>query len=98
MNVRFANKDLDRLETEPDFSMGLSSAIVSKYRQRLQSIRAATDSRDIRAMKSGRLEKLKGPRAHQSSLRLNDRMRLIIEFEGSGERTEVVIVGVEDYH
>ena len=43
-------------------------------------------------------EKLKGARAHQRSIRLNDQWRLILEIEGKGDSKAIVIVSIEDYH
>ena len=45
MEVEFKNEDLDKLETDSNFNGGYSQAIVSKFRQRLQLIRAAVDER-----------------------------------------------------
>ncbi|MGE0542633.1 MAG: type II toxin-antitoxin system RelE/ParE family toxin [Dehalococcoidia bacterium] len=98
MDVQFADDDLDRLETDPAFDMGLSSAIVKAYRRRMQGIRAAVDERDFYAMKSWHFEKLAGKRSHQRSIRLNDQYRLIVELVGRGQDTYVRIISVEDYH
>jgi proteic killer suppression protein len=72
--------------------------MVKAYRKRLQVIRAALDERDLYAIKGNRFEKLKGGRAHQHSLRLNDQMRLIVEIKKSTPKNIIVIVAVEDYH
>jgi proteic killer suppression protein len=98
MQVEFADADLDRLEIDPSFTMGLAVALVRAYRMRLQAIRSAQDERDLRAMKAWRFEKLKGKRAHQHSLRLNDQFRLIFEIVGTGSSKRLRIVGIEDYH
>jgi toxin HigB-1 len=97
MNVEFAADDLDRLETDQPFDMGLSPAVVKAYRKRLQGIRAAQDERDFYAMRSWRFEKLKR-RQHEHSMRLNDQFRLIVEIVGAGADKRVRIIGVEDYH
>jgi toxin HigB-1 len=98
MDVEFATVDLDRLEIDPAFSMGLPPAVVKAYRRRLQGIRAAPDERDFYALKSLHFEKLKGQRQHQHSMRLNDQFRLILELVATGPRKRVRIVSVEDYH
>ena len=49
-------------------------------------------------MKAMRLEKLKGDRKGQNSIRLNDQWRLIVEFEGKDQNTTVNIIEVVDYH
>ncbi len=98
MDVTFSSDDLDRLEADPTFDMGLPEGVVRAYRKRLQFIRSAPDERDFRAMKSLHYEKLKGRRQHQHSMRLNVQYRLIVEFEGGAQDRRVTIVGVEDYH
>lgn len=98
MDIEFGSDDLDRLETDPDFEMGLSPALVKAYRKRIQFIRAAADERDLYAWKSLHMEKLKGDRQHQYSVRLNDQFRLILEFVRAGRGRHLHIVRIEDYH
>ena len=98
MEVEFKNADLDNLETDSNFSGGYSQAIVSKFRQRMQLIRAAVDERAFRNLKSLHFEKLKGNRSHQYSIRLNEQWRLIIEFDKESTPKTVIIIGIEDYH
>ncbi len=98
MEVEFKKEDLDRLETDSNFNGGYSQAIVSKFRQRLQLIRAAVDERAFRNLKSLHFEKLKGDRSHQYSMRLNEQWRLIIEFDKESTPKTVIVIGIEDYH
>lgn len=98
MDVSFADKDLDRLETDVGFTAGFSRAVVTAFRKRIQMIRAAPDERVFYGLKSLHFEKLKGDRSHQHSMRLNDEWRLIIELTQQSGRKVVVIVGIEDYH
>ena len=56
------------------------------------------DERDIRANPGYRLEKLKGNRAGQHSVRLNDQWRLIIRIEGGTPDKTVHVVEIVDYH
>ena len=98
MDITFSDDDLDRLEVEPGFDMGLPEGVVRVYRKRLQVIRSAPDERDFYALKSLHYEKLKGGRQHQRSMRLNAQYRLIVECDGSAQDRRVVIVGIEDYH
>lgn len=98
MNVTFDDDDLERLFTDPKFTMRLPPAVVRKYRQRMQEIIAAVDERDVRALKSLHLERLKGKREGQLSIRLNNQFRLVFILE-TGESGKVArIIGVEDYH
>ena len=61
-------------------------------------IASAADERDLRAMKSLHLEKLRGDRAGQSSLRLDRQFRLIVSLERDDDGAVVVVISIEDYH
>ena len=98
MDIEFADKALDRLETDPRFHAGLPVAVVKSYRKTLGWIRAANDERDFRQMRSLNFEKLRGSRSHQYSMRLNDQYRLIIELAKSGGRAKAILIEVTDYH
>jgi proteic killer suppression protein len=98
MKVEFRDKSCDRLDKDPAYNAGHSAAVVTAFRKRIQFIKAATDERDFREMRSLHYEKLKGDRSHQRSMRLNDQWRLILELDKSGAETVVVVVGIEDYH
>jgi proteic killer suppression protein len=98
MDVEFAKKDLDRLEIDPHFNGGHEAAIVAAYRRRLQTIRAAADTRPFYALKSLHFEKLKGDRAHQRSMKLNNQWRLILELRQEEGTWIAKIVEIEDYH
>ena len=98
MRVRHADRDLESLEADPGFRSEFSENIVKAFRKRMQFIRSARDERDLYALKSNRFEKLKGGRSHQHSIRLNDQMRLILEFEGEAPNKVLVVIAIEDYH
>ena len=98
MHVQFRHKDLERLETDPEYTAGFSADVVKAFRKRMQLIRGARDERDFYALKSLHFERLAGKRHHQRSMRLNDQWRLILELQRNGEDTVVVIVKIEDYH
>lgn len=98
MEVRFQSADLDRLETDPGFDAGFSQPIVKAFRKRMQVIRAATDERAFYGLKSLHFEKLKGDRSHEHSMRLNEKWRLILRFEGQAPNKVVCVVSIDDYH
>jgi toxin HigB-1 len=98
LEVRFSGESLANLEADPTYTAGHSPAIVRKFRQRMQQIRAAPDERVFYQLKSLHFEKLKGARKHQYSMRLNDQWRLILEFDGEAPNKTIVIVAIEDYH
>jgi toxin HigB-1 len=97
MEVRHADKKLERLETDASYTAGLGTDIVRAYRKVMGVIRAALDERAFYAMKSLHYEKLKGRRGHQRSMRLNKQFRLILEIKVEAHKT-AVIVSLEDYH
>ncbi len=98
MKVRLEDRRLGRLETDTSGDGGYPTGIPRAYRKVLNFIKQAIDERAFRAMRSLRFEKLKPPRSHQFSMRLNDQWRLILEFEGKGASKVIVIVAIEDYH
>jgi proteic killer suppression protein len=97
MNVRHADKKLERLEIDESYTTGFGPDIVRAYRKVMGIIRAAFDERAFYAMKSLHYEKLKGNRSHQRSMRLNKQFRLILEIRDEGRKT-AVIISIEDYH
>ncbi|MBX9850076.1 MAG: type II toxin-antitoxin system RelE/ParE family toxin [Rhodocyclaceae bacterium] len=98
MDVEFDNEDLDRLETDPQYSAGFPQEIVRAFRKRMQQIRAAHDERDFYAAKALRFERLKGDREGQCSVRLNLQWRLILEIRGEHPCKVIGIVEIVDYH
>jgi proteic killer suppression protein len=62
--------------------------------RKLQMLNRATRLEDLRVPPNNRLELLKGERAGQFSIRINDQWRLCFRFEG-GNAWDVEIV---DYH
>jgi toxin HigB-1 len=64
----------------------------------MDRIDAADDERDLRQLKSRRLEKLKGDRDGQHSMRLNDQWRLILEMVKDEQGKYLLIIDIDDYH
>jgi toxin HigB-1 len=101
MDVEFSNTDLDRLETDGQFTANLSQALVKAYRKKMQAIRAASDERDFYKQRSFNYEELQGKRKGQFSIRLNDQFRLIFSYNPGNPDTKkktVNIIDIEDYH
>ena len=98
MDVDYADEDLRRLEVDPTFSAGFGVEIVRSFRKKIWFIRQAMDERDIAAMRGMNFEKLKPPRDHEYSVRLNEQWRLIFELVPGENGKTVMIVGIEDYH
>jgi proteic killer suppression protein len=89
----FADKETERL-----FWGRKSRAVPSQVRERALSkllvLNAATDVEDLRVPPSNHLEKLRGQRKGQWSIRINKQYRVCFSFEG-GDAHDVEIV---DYH
>lgn len=85
-------------ETEQFFSCNSSRRLPPDIRlraaMRLLQLEAATQLNDLRIPPSNRLEALKGDRAGQWSIRINNQWRLCFRFE-QGDAFDVEIV---DYH
>jgi proteic killer suppression protein len=98
MDLKFADNDLARLETDLSYEAGLPAGVVKAFRKRLAFIRAAKNERDFYSMKSLHYEKLKGNRQHQHSMRLNDQWRLVLEIVAESSSKTIIIISIEDYH
>lgn len=99
MRVEFEDDDLRRLYEEPDFRLSRFGGNVTRaYRKVVGIVSAASDERDLYAMRSLHFEKLEGDRLGQHSLRLNKQWRLIVKLETRQEDTQVVVIEVVDYH
>ena len=69
-------------------------AIERQAQKRLRILSAATSLKDLAGLPSNRLEALKGDRASQHSIRINDQWRICFRFaEGHAHDVEIV-----DYH
>jgi toxin HigB-1 len=98
MEVEFDDHDLDRLETDAQYTAGHSQEVVRAYRKRMQQIRAFRDERDFLAVRSLNFEKLKGNKEGQHSIRLNLQWRLVLEIRGNHPCKVIGIVEIVDYH
>ena len=73
---------------------GLPADIQQRARRKLRMLDAATILEDLRAPPSNRLEKLKGDRSGQFSIRINRQWQICFNWEKGGA-SEVEVV---DYH
>lgn len=67
-------------------------------RRLLALIEEVPGQRDLYAFRSVRLEKLRGDRVGQYSMRVNDQYRLIARFEAMPDGQTCVVIEVVDYH
>lgn len=99
MNIDFEDDELQRLYEDPDFRVArLHPDLIKAYRRKMQLIVGAECELDLRAMKSLHLEKLKGDRKGQHSIKLNDQWRLIFRIEARDDGKVVLIIEIVDYH
>ena len=89
----FADKGAEKIFGR-EFSRKLPNDIQRIARRKLEVLDAAESLSDLRVPPSNRLEKLKGNRRHQHSIRINDQWRICFEWRGENAY-EVEIV---DYH
>jgi proteic killer suppression protein len=84
-------------ETEKIFdrqvSRRLPSDIQRTARRKLLQLHAATQLQDLRVPPGNRLEPLKGRRAGQHSIRINDQWRICFRWDSSAHEVEIA-----DYH
>lgn len=98
MEVKFNDGSLAELEAGTATRRDLSAAIVKSFRKATQFLRAAKDLRDVREMRGLRFEELKGNRAGQCSVRLNDQFRLVFQLDRTTTPPTIRIDSIEDYH
>ena len=89
----FADRDTERFYTTGK-SRRLPTEIRKRAAMRLVQLNAATRIEDLRLPPSNRLEQLRGDRAGQWSMRINDQWRVCFRFK-NGDAFDVEIV---DYH
>jgi len=78
--------------------MNLHPNLVKVFSRVVQQIASATDLRDLYAAKGRRMEKLRGRREGQYSIRLNDQYRLIFTVIEDAFGHLIVIIEICDYH
>lgn len=76
---------------------GWDPTVIKSYRKKVRLITAAVDERDLYEMRGLRMERLKGDRQGQTSMRLNDQVRLILTFKTEGGRVAVLLEVVDYY-
>lgn len=89
----FASKETEKI-FRGEVSTKLPVDIQRTARRKLLYLDEVEDLQDIRAVPGNRLEKLKGNRAGQHSIRINDQWRICFEWIGS----KVQNVEIVDYH
>ena len=89
----FASKETEKI-FQGEISKKLPIEIQRTARRRLLYLDEAENLQDIQAVPGNRLEKLKGDRAGQYSIRINDQWRICFEWVANKARN----VEIVDYH
>jgi len=93
MRVEFATKKLERSFQEHTLARReWGQRVARAYVQRINTLYAAKDMRDLFALRALDLHPLKGDRKGQYAIRLGDRERLIVTFAGAG----LTVVRIEE--
>jgi proteic killer suppression protein len=98
MEIVFADQKLALIETEEAGETKLPVPVIKSARRKLTVLRAAPDDRSLRNWKSLHYEKLKGDRAGQRSIRVNDQYRIVFTLDENAKPPIVTIIAIEDYH
>lgn len=98
MEIVFADPSLGLIETDEAGQTKLPVPVIKSARRKLTVLRAAPDDRSLRNWKSLRYEKLKGDRAGQRSIRVNDQYRIVFTLDDDAQPPIVTIIAIEDYH
>ena len=92
--IRTFRNDLTRAAFEGEALKGFPADLLKVTRRKLNYLDAATSLQDLRSPPGNRLEGLKGDRAGQYSIRVNDQFRICFVWTSEGA-TEVEFT---DYH
>lgn len=98
MDIDFADKILELIETDEAGKTGFPVPVIKSARRKLVVLRAASDERALRNWKSLHYEKLKGNREGQRSVRLNEKYRMIFVLDSDADPQKATILSIEDYH
>jgi len=89
----FSDKETEKV-FDRRFSRRFSSDVQRSARRKLEILNSAGSLQDLRVPPSNRLEKLKGDREGQHSIRINDQWRICFVWNG----TDAFEVEITDYH
>ena len=89
----FADKETEKIFGR-EFSRKLPNDIQQSARRKLEVLDAAESLNDLRVPPSNRLEKLKGERGEQHSIRINAQWRICFEWRGE----DAHVVEIVEYH
>lgn len=91
-------KDIYEQGTASRHARRFGPEVVKGFFRVMDRIDAASDERDLFALRGLNYEALQGSRSHQHSLRINDQWRVIVERQKAADGTWLLVVNIEDYH
>jgi proteic killer suppression protein len=101
MNVIFKTVELEKLFLIPveniKGKLPFQKNILIQYKNRVSLLESIDQITDLYSFKSLHFEKLKGERAGQSSIRINDQYRLIIE-QINAEVVQILVVEISKHY
>ncbi len=89
----FKDRETEKVR-DGEFSKKLPNDIQRIARRKLRMLENAQNITDLRAPPSNNLEKLKGTRKEEHSVRINDQWRICFIWKGNNAYK----VSIEDYH
>uniref|UniRef100_A0A832H3H1 Plasmid maintenance system killer protein n=1 Tax=Oscillatoriales cyanobacterium SpSt-402 TaxID=2282168 RepID=A0A832H3H1_9CYAN len=98
MEVEFADAEIEDMVYNANYKGKVSAQLVRAVRKLINLLIQAANRTDLYNLRSLHLEKLKGERKHQHSMRINDQYRLIVEFRKKNAHEKVYIIEIGDYH
>lgn len=98
MEVDYKNKKLALLETDQAHETKLPVSVIASYRHKVVQLKAAPDERTLRNLKSLHYEKLKGGRAGERSIRLNDKWRAIFLLDESTVPPKITVTEISNHY
>ena len=98
MDVEFADKGLELIETEKAVQTKLPISVINSARKKLSFIRDAPDEATIRKWKSLHYEKLEGDRKGKYSIKINDQYRIVFKVDNTCSPPKMTVFEITDYH
>lgn len=98
MEVEFADEEIEDMFYNAHYKGKASAQLIRAVRKLITLLIQATNRTDLYSLRSLHLEKLKGVRKHQHSMRINDQFRLIVEFRKKNSHERIYVIEIGDYH
>lgn len=97
MRFQFENSGLEELYYEEKGAEAYPDYVVTAFFKKIQTIKAATNENDLRALKGNHFEKMEG-KENKYSMRLNLQYRLIFSLEKDGGCTIISIKEISNHY